>query len=197
MGVTEKIQRAIERNETIEIIYYGGSHPGQSRIISPLKIENDKVSARADETFIVKAFFLSKIAILENGNIINSDSSDLTLVEPERYETLSVFFQKKKPYLEALGWDVSKTDENRIELSDYFKNGKVRKSPFASVYFEEFIEEYVYDISVEDIVVQKKKKLKPWTVYCKKETTRTFSIFENSVKSFLEFAEKYAPQKRK
>ncbi|MCD1631376.1 WYL domain-containing protein [Marinobacter shengliensis] len=63
MDVLQQLEEAIETGEVLTIVYNGGSQPGATRKISPIKIEGAKVRARCFSTNAVKLFNLEKVVI--------------------------------------------------------------------------------------------------------------------------------------
>ena len=49
--IKKTIKKAIERNTSLEISYFGGSSPGEKRIITPLSIINDR-----NKDLLIKAY---------------------------------------------------------------------------------------------------------------------------------------------
>src|SRR5690554_5595250 len=113
------LQQAIETGEVLTVAYEGGTQPGTTRQIHPLKLHNDKVRAYCYSSKAEKDFFIAKIKPQPAG----TQTSYEDLAADGSLDSIEVF---KSAYLyrfKARGWTVDHTDEC-IKLFDHFKNKK-------------------------------------------------------------------------
>lgn len=164
------LEDAIGTGEIITIIYHGGSEPGTSRMISPIKVDNGIVRARCLTTNKVKGFSIDKIELSA------SDKVDYTgqHKEPEEPKSLS---EGIEPFLNELveqGWIIQQ-DEDAVCLFERFKNGKPKKQP------------KLYLIYYRDPDTDKRFQ-KPWTT-----CGLAFKYFNRAVDKFMVAAREHAP----
>jgi hypothetical protein len=167
-SIRKTLIEAIETGEIINIIYHGGSEPGASRMISPIRIDGDIVMARCTVTNKVKGFSLSKL------ELANGDQQTYTGLHPREEVPIEPdsFLDGIKPYLpelSLLGWTLDLNEEG-IGLYECFKNGKPRKLPTLYLYFDS------------------ERKLKPWVM-----PAVTFKYFVRAIDHFMDEARKHAP----
>ncbi len=189
----ERLSKAIESEETLKIIYQGGSQPGTLREIIPLNINKDKVWAKCLKSNSVKCFVIDKIIIIEKEEGSNIPEWKLGLTQFKHYISLEDFFDKKKTLLNELGWYVKK-GKDFISLHRRFKNGKVIKHPDVSLWFEEINYYYYVDTSGRERKKILGKRQRPWVVRGKNQNTRTFSTLDKAAKVFIEWAKLLSPK---
>jgi len=195
MDIKEKLEQSIKSGEILEIIYYGGSNPGKSRKVAPVKIDGNRLIARCLSSDEVKSFTVSKIAVQENGITIGADSSVLELSNQYNFDYLDLFLLKYKNELENMGWFVTSENNSYLSLHSFFKNGKPRKSADVSILYSEYSEEMIYDIDKNDFVSVQTKMQKPWSIRAINQTTRTYTKLSSALETFITFAKTYAPKK--
>lgn len=200
----DQLKEAIKTGEILKIRYFGGSTPGSERAISPVSIIDDKVRARCIETGAVKTFSISKMELA-----IFGEPSKLSLKQsfsPPELPNISEITDYISESLEALGWIVQSTDTS-LTLHTAFKNGKVKKTPVASLNFEEF--DYVFpepDINApgfdwgdfipddDDLEnAEKVKRERPWVVRAKDKNTATYGYSNKAMIRFMEWADELSP----
>ena len=174
---------AIDSNKTISIFYHGGSLDGVERSIIPLTLLDNFTLRAVDlssSTHTVKSFSVEKIEI--------PGIKRLTLPENQRNKT------KKKQYsaglykhisdvhsafndtLVGMGWHVATYFDDsglceRLDVCDYFKNGKPRKSPVVSLSY------------------QPENKTRPYVCRCRDiEFTSTYAHLDNAAEMFISLA---------
>lgn len=194
MDIKEKLASAIKAGEILDIIYYGGSNPGKSRKIAPVKLDSNKLIARCLASNEVKSFSISKIAIHDGESTIGADPSVVELNNIYNFENIESFASQYKNKLENMGWYVLSETNSHLSLHSFFKNGTPRKSADVAIYFSEYSEEMIYDVDKEDFVTVKTKKQKPWCVMAKNQTTRTYTKLNSAIETFIEFAKNLAPK---
>jgi len=196
MDVKKVLQSAINNGEILTIRYHGGRQPGASREIAPIQITGNKVRAHCYASNAVKLFNIEKIEVLDN-QLSNQNKWISEKPNIHHYENLHDVFAKTKKTVEELGY-YPKLADNCYSLHHFFKNGKPRKSSVISIDFEEYDYEYDFDFEsdseyLEEIVIGKIKRQKPWVVRSKGKTTRTFSNLDKAVVFFIEQAKDRTP----
>lgn len=177
MDVRQQLEEAIQTGEILTVVYQGGSQPGTSRQISPIKIEGGKVRARCFSTNAVKLFNLDKVLIPDSND---SGSSDISLAK-EALADLPSFKTAYLKQLEARGWTIEHGDDH-LFLYDHYKNGKRLKSPaLALSYQPEYTETVWRDDDFEEVVKQRDK---PWCVSTRKNSTY-FKHQDRALSKFL------------
>lgn len=179
------LQEAISTGELLTIIYNGGSQPGSTRMISPIKIiEDNKIRARCYTSNKVKTFIIEKIEITENNSGNTSYIEGKKPVEPK---TIREAFKPHVSKLETLGWYV-KFEENYIGLYRYFKNGKLRKTSDVSCIYSEFITDYIDVDADEELKYHEEKSARPYYVKSFEHDGRSYKYLSKAVTLFLEYA---------
>lgn len=139
---------AVDSSARISIIYHGGSNKGTSRDILPLSL-NEKFILRAvdlnDPNRAVKSFAIENIEAsgIERLVLTNETSQrgrNRKQYSVGRFKDIEEVYHKLKDTLVGMGWHVATYEENgvcvRLDVCDYFKNGKPRKTPVVTLYFE-------------------------------------------------------------
>ena len=81
---------AIEAGEVVNLIYHGGSKPGEKREFAPIRIEFEFLWARCYQSDRVKKLFLSKIEVpgvceaREKENVLSVDLQDVLDLAAEK-----------------------------------------------------------------------------------------------------------------
>lgn len=175
------LQTAIGTGELINIVYNGGSEPGKSRMILPIKIEDNKLRARCYVTEAVKVFNIDKITIP------NHDMIDYTGDHKEP-DTLQQAVEPIMFELKALSWDIELSKDS-ICLFSFFKNGKRRKTPDVSLsYFAAYTSEYSVNGVISSATTE---RAQPWYVM-----GHSFKYLSKAILRFRECAITKAPNNK-
>lgn len=166
------LEEAIGTGEIITIIYHGGSEPGASRMISPIKVNDGIVRARCLTTNKVKGFSLDKIELSSSDQVSYTGQT----TKPEEPENLIAGIEPFINELNELGWLVQQY-EDQIGLFERFKNGKPKKRPTVFL---------IYDRNPESDIDMRFRK--PW-VTC----GLSFKYFDRAVDKFMIAAREHAP----
>lgn len=166
------LQEAIGTGEVLTIVYHGGSEPGSSRMISPIKVEDKIVRARCLTTNKVKGFSIDKIELSMLDNVDYTGQHK----DPEEPANLTEGMVPFINKLMELGWFIQQY-ENQIGLFERFKNGKPKKRP--TLYL-------VYEIDPDSDT--DKRLEKPW-----KTCGLAFKYFNRAVDKFMIAARELAP----
>ncbi len=205
-NILEKLKTNIGKGETINIVYYGGSQPGSTRPIVPVKISGDKLTAVCLNSKKSKQFILSKIEIADKVYEHSTlDYNPSVTTRPKKYETLSQLLDDKQKFLKTLGWHIecgSKTfqitpsheqQHEYLYLFSRFKNGKLRKTCDIELTFELLRWDTIYESSDQGEPVNIKKRSRPWIVRGKNQDTKTYGNLDKAVGLFLDWAELLKP----
>jgi hypothetical protein len=183
------IKDAISNTATLIIKYHAGSQPGTLRRITPLSIDKDRIMARCHATGRTKVFILEKIKLCQS----EQDGSEWT-DEPRKpnFESLNDVHHAYRDTLEAMGWCVrfEEGDEHAyLSLHRRFKNGKMIKSPDASLSFQRYRDDEYFD--GEDFVKPEVPTLRkyPYTIRGKHAATKSFGKLDRAVEKFMESAQ--------
>ncbi|WP_024911009.1 BRCT domain-containing protein [Chania multitudinisentens] len=175
---------AIDKGSKISITYHGGSREGERRSIVPLSLMENFVLRAVDLSSPgreVKSFSIGKIEIdgIENFTppVMNGHSKPkkkkYRLGIYKNIEDVSLAFRDT---LVGMGWHVATYEDEygeciRLDVCDFFKNGKPRKTPVATLYFSP------------------ENKIRPFV--CKSrdmESATTYSNLDNAAEMFLSLA---------
>lgn len=194
MDLKQTLEDAIGTGELLTISYAGGSQPGTTRMISPIKIEGDKVRARCYTSNRVKVFTIRKITIFENNT-----KGETTYKEGQHTPepaTLAEAIEPRIQELSEMGWHVE-LSEDEVGVHRFFKNGKMRKTPDVYLIYQEYTSDYFDQDSYGELVEHKKRSSRPWYVKSNAsgENASSFSVLSHAASRFFEFshaaAEKY------
>lgn len=189
----KKISEAIGTGELITIIYHGGSQPGTVREIFPLQINDNMVQARCYSSNKVKTFDINKIEISPN-QLTESATWDVDAKHPYAFESIKHAYEGLKNDLENLGWNVQFTENGMgdhavLSIHDFFKNGKVRKTPKVAIGYSSFITNFDYGVDSGDFIETTKKSARPYSV-----GSISFGKIERGIERFMSEVRKLSPQ---
>ena len=187
MEVLEQLQAAIQTGEVLTIVYNGGSQPGTTRQISPIKIEGAKVRARCFSSNAVKVFRLEKIEITERP----TSNGYVDPIELPKFEDLDQVAEYYTEHFEKQGWTVESYPDAFL-LFDHFKNGKPRKTPALSLTYDEDTSEIFWSGEEDDPFVSGKRQ-KPWSVTGRSQTFSAFKHLNKAMQKFLNLAANSSP----
>jgi len=183
-----QLQEAIETGEILTVIYHGGSQPGKSRQISPMKIKDNIVTAKALPDTRPKSFLISKIEIADSVSTkitYSQENAQQFTKEP------SSLYEGVKEYIhifENLGWHIKVSDEE-IGLYRLYKNGNQRKTPDVLIGFQEFTYYEEYSEEKANFVYHKKLSVRPWHVSSKQLNKNTsYKYLSKAMRTFVEFS---------
>ena len=195
METKEKLQEAIGTGEILTIIYHGGSQPGSTREILPIKLTDNKVRARCYTSNAVKTFVIGKIELCHD-QITTPSTWDQAVKNIQQFKNIKDVYDQLKDELLSYGWHVKFTESDtgdRVSLSlhTYFKNGKLRKSAEVSLAYDKYTTESLYDVDTGIITYTEKtkKSARPY-----RTQGRAFGKIDRAVELFTEKAKKMAPK---
>jgi hypothetical protein len=188
---------AIGTGELLTIIYHGGSQPGATREILPIKVTGNKVRARCYTSNAVKTFVIDKIELCKNQTATPA-TWDAKNKNKVKFSTISAVYKENKEQLESYGWHVlfsesSDGEEACLSLHTLFKNEKVRKTPKALLSYSKYAPVTIFDEETGEIIYTGEKKESTRPYYTQ---SRAFGKLDNAVKLFMENAEEKAPNKQ-
>ena len=198
MDIRHILEDAISSGELLAISCSGSSQPGATRMISPIRVEGDKVRARCYTSDRVKLFSIDKIAIVEVD--IKGGASYLEGLHLPEPETLTEAIEPHIQELIKIGWHVE-VSETEVGVYRSFKNGKMRKTPDVYMIYQEYTADYLDQDTDGELVEQKRKNSRPWYVRSNAsgENASSFSMLSHAVTKLVEFshaaAEKYSLKK--
>jgi len=198
MDIKRTLEDAIGTGELLTISYAGGSQPGAKRMISPIKVEGDKVRARCYTSNQVKVFNINKITIIEKN--VNGETTYKEGYHAPEPATLTEAVEPHIEELTKIGWHVELSEEE-IGVYRFFKNGKMRKTPDVYMLYQEYTTDYLDQDAEGELVEHKRKSSRPWYVRSNVsgENASSFSVLSRAVSRFVEFshaaAEKFSLKK--
>ena len=169
--IHEAIEQSIRSRSVSRIVYFGGSSPGVPRDILPVALDGEYLRARTPGAKPLKTFKVSKIlsVTLSDGHVVERNQPK-TLVEAHVScrKSLEDYVNALTPEYESRGWSVRFDQETRcFSVSRYFKNGKSRKTPAASISFWKEEKQPEVDLDTGEILniaaVQSNRQ-RPWSV---------------------------------
>ncbi|EGT9725372.1 BRCT domain-containing protein [Salmonella enterica] len=172
---------AIDSGKRISIIYHGGSNPGVVRDIIPRSLNENFTLQAVDLSSNkggVKSFAIDKIEVHGLERLIIPDALNPRKNKHEidfNFNSISDVYLALKDTLEGMGWYVATYEKNglcvRLDVCYYFKNGKPRKSPVVTLYFEP------------------ENKNRPYVCKCRViSLTNTYSNLDHAASMFLTIA---------
>ncbi len=192
-NIIEILQSAIDTGNAVTIIYNGGSKPGQARELIPLSLNGENLSAREPTSRRAKTFKIQKIAsaALQSGEAAKNPEAIPAPPKSElvpnfgSFEEYAIFLKEK---LKGTVFNVSEA-ENYFSVFEFFKNGKPRKTPSASIQYIDRSTETVFNFETGEFEEQKREltgRERPWRVDSKRLSEgKTFSQLQSAVELFL------------
>ena len=187
--IHDALLEAIENGKPLRVRYFGGSSPGAERELQPLAVKDGKVRARCIPSGETKTFVVEKMELAVEG--VPSELAGTLPAPPTIYASVDEFVIHQSAYLQQLGWVVQREGET-ISLHRTFKNGKLIKTPDASLQFEAVTCDLVFD-GENFIETNHRERSRPWIVHATNQTTKTLGDFGKAQLVFLEFAKSLAP----
>lgn len=174
---------ATDLGKRISIIYHGGSNPGVARDIIPRSVNENftlkAVDLNSDER-VVKLFSIEKIEVhglarLNMPDALNPRENKSEIFGDIDFNSIGDVYLMLRDTLEAMGWHVATYENNglcnRLDVCTYFKNGKPRKIPIVTLYYE------------------KENKIRPYVCKCREVSlANTYSNLNHAASIFLTIA---------
>jgi hypothetical protein len=197
MDKKTRLQKALESKEKLRIIYRGGSQPGTVREIEVEKLGREKMRALCHQSGVTKTFIIDRVSVIEDDVPVEAlPWRNEQGAQPVTCVTVQELYAEIAEYLLNLGWHVN-CEDHRLSLHRRFKNGKPLKGADVELTYQEYTSKMVFDFETgEDIEVDKKPRERPWTVRMKNATTRTYGELAGAAGTFLEMAQKIAPNEQ-
>lgn len=181
--ITELLLEAAEKGLTVTIVYNGGSKPGASRPIIPVRVVGNAVRAREPGLPRDKTLSLDKIARVTTGDGRSSQPNEVLPIEtpaPAKRATMDEYAERLKPEYVRRGWNVFFDPAQQFfGVGRYFKSGKAMKTSVVSLQFVDRSEVPTADWDTGEIVMLKKEltgRERPWLVYSeRREQGRSFA----------------------
>lgn len=192
-NIMQVLLQAASEGSVVTMVYNGGSRPGQSRAVIPIRISHDELVAREPTARLAKHFKLEKIATvaLVTGEMARNTE---VVAAPQRlvpdyasFEEYAAFFRRS---LAATGWQIEERDRY-FGVCGFFKNGKPRKTPAASIQYVDRSEgESVLDFETGEISFIQHEitgRERPWRVDSKRlRQGKAFGLLPKAAELFLQ-----------
>lgn len=185
MDYINRLTEAIEAGEIIRITYDGGSRPGDSRDISPIRIRGAMLHARCLATDRFKIFAISKIRDI-------TSPQEIKTARPLPYTSIQNYLDVNAALLEALGWHIHSGD-NLLTLHRHGKSGRLLKTPDISLTHETYRTEMIVDLDMELSEIEIERTF-PWVLHCKRGGTSAFGHLHKALERLTERARQNAPR---
>ncbi|WP_199637245.1 BRCT domain-containing protein [Serratia sp. PAMC26656] len=142
------IWSAIDKRDEISVFYHGGTSSGKERRIIPLTLLDNFTLRAVDLSSVghpVKSFSVGKIEIsgvrMLDVPIQKRNMKSRKKYTHGLYRDISDVFLAFNDTLLGMGWHVATYNDgsglcNRLDVCDFFKNGKPRKSPVVSLRYQ-------------------------------------------------------------
>ena len=194
MKIEETLHDAIGTGELITIIYHGGSQPGATREILPIKITGNKLRARCYTSNAVKTFVIDRIELCPN-QTTTASTWDSEIMDFQQFKNIKDVYEQLKKELSSYGWHVKFTESDSgnfvsLSLHTYFKNGKLRKRPAVSLAYDKYTVETIFDEDTGTVTYTEKRKesKRPY-----RTESRAFGKIDRAVEVFMDKAKSIVP----
>lgn len=177
------IWSAIDKNKTISIFYHGGTIEGEERSIIPLTLLDNFILRAVDlsiPSHPVKAFSVEKIEIsgIERLTLptLQHKRTKKKQYSAGLYQNIADVYSAFNDTLIGMGWHIATYYDdfgicNRLDICDYFKNGKPRKTPVVSLSY------------------QPENHTRPFICRCRDiEFTSTYTHLDSAAETFISLA---------
>lgn len=179
-------------NKRVIIIYRDTNNNETQRTIDVNSIGAKHINAFCHLRNGTRTFKKDRILSIFNpdtGESMDTDLPRAVEVESKKYNTIGDILKYHKEEFEENNIHIESTEDS-ISLYEYFKNGKVKKSPFLSMEYNQYVtSSYFEDDELETEIEE--ESTRPWCIRGRELNTRTFKDFNKASKVFVEFARKY------
>jgi len=193
METRAAIQKAIQDEQQISIIYHGGSQPGASRDIIPSAIFDNKVRAVCLLSHKSKVFVIDKIQIADS-NLVEATPNWTNGITFHEFTTIEEIHDATRDTLIGMGWHVN-FDEQVISLHRCRKNGTPLKGCDVSISFETMTHDLFVNEDGELYEANHRKRQNPWTIRAKNRHHKSFKDPDNAASWFMAMVSEHKPVK--
>ena len=187
------LQQAVADGSAVNMVYNGGSRPGQPRVVIPISVSHDELVAREPGARVAKHFKLEKVAAISLNTGEAAQNIAAVAVPQKLVPELSSFEEYADFFRNALaqtGWQLEERDRY-FGVCGFFKNGKPRKTPAASIQFVDRSEgEAVFDFETGEISVVQHEitgRERPWRVDSKRPREgKAFGLLPKAAELFFQ-----------
>jgi hypothetical protein len=193
-GIVDLLRSVAGSGETVTIVYNGGSRPGESRVVIPISVSNDKLLASQPGSCVNKTFRLDRIASVElaSGQLGRNERAappqGPTLPEVPSLKTLAEYVDLYRPELVKAGWHLYESADS-LRVAGFFKNGKPKKGASVGISYSDPSTERAFDLDTGTLVNAPREltgREKPWSVGSWRFTaSHSYSILEHALAVFL------------
>lgn len=180
-----RLLEAVKSGELLTVAYDGGTQPGATRQIHPLKMFHNKVRAYCYSSNAEKDFFISKIKVQPAGTAVSYED----LAADGALDSVETFKAKYLPLFQARGWTIDHANES-VKLFDHFKNKKPRKTPALTLAYEPTYTEIDWLSEDEGTITHQRQK--PWYVSTR-DSSSQFSNLQRALAKFIMLERELSP----
>lgn len=180
---------ATDTGKRISVTYHGGSNPGVVRDIIPLSMNKNftlqavdlNSNERAVKLFAIENIEVHGLERLIIPDVLNprKNKHKHKVTSNIKFHSISEVHLALKDTLEGMGWYVATYEKNglcvRLDVCEFFKNGKPRKSPVVTLYYEP------------------ENKTRPYVCKCREiSLANTYSNLDHATSIFLTIAYEFS-----
>ncbi|PHS63801.1 MAG: hypothetical protein COB09_11215 [Thalassobium sp.] len=204
MDIVQRLELAAEAGEVLDVIYHGGSQPGATRKLTPIRVNGHKFHAKCMETGKFKFYMIEKLEIIGEPLPLPDDWTPDHVIqyEKEKYRNQkpqrdpAEFAETTMTAMADAGWvvmhnlaavEVDGTEylSGMFFLHSKFKSGKPKKTPTLSFSIQPYETELGEFPDESTTTVQ--PKARPYGVYGKCKG-KAFSSLNSAADYFNEQA---------
>lgn len=187
MSIHDFLRNAANHNETVRIIYRGGSHPGAARDIRPAQVSEHELIAFDVASGITKTFSIAKIQLPSAGSEAPTYEADQSDREISLREAIAIHLAE----LQTLGWRVELSDKS-ASLHRFFKNGKARRGEDVLLSVQPYTVTAFDDFDGKGLQYEERPSPRPFHVSVRRES-RAYGSVAKAVLMFMDAARQLAP----
>lgn len=181
-------------NKRVIIIYRDTNNNETQRTINVTGVSKKHINAFCHLRNGTRTFKKDRILSIFNpdtGESMDTDLPRAVEVKSKRYNTIKDILKYHQEEFKEKNFYIDITEDS-ISLYEYFKNGKVRKTPFLSLEYNLYATSYYYEDDEFERGIEE-ESTRPWCIRGKELHTRTFKDFNKASRIFVEFANKSKP----
>lgn len=201
LTIEQALRRAIDNAEHVQLVYNGGSYPGEERPLIPVRLSSDQLIAKEPGLDVLKPFTLRKIeslALKDGTFAVNEEAEPLVQRSTPYYVSLDEYIAYFRPKLAAAGWNVFEGPE-LLGVGRFTNGGKPRKHPCVAIKFMDRTVQEKLDIQSGELFIEHKEltgRERPWRVESESEVqAKAFADLQRAIEFFAQQVAKTSPSR--